>query len=118
MSIVGVGTDVVAQARIEAVHQRFGQRFARRLLTPEERRQRVWTSEALARRWALKEAVAKALGTGIGGLVGFQEIHTDHLPGGMPMVRVDGYADHVFHVSVSDDAVAGVSVAFCTVVRA
>lgn len=114
--LTGIGTDVCALARIEAVWQRFGTRFADRLLTPVERLQKAWDAPALARRWAVKEAVAKALGTGIGAAVGFQDIELTYTPAGMLVCTVRGVANHQIWVSVSDDA--GVAMAFCVVEKA
>ncbi len=65
--IHGVGVDVVRVARIEAGLARFGDRFARRLTTPEEYadyRRAARPAHFLAKRFAAKEAAAKALGTG------------------------------------------------------
>ena len=66
--IYGVGTDLVEIQRIERALERFGERFARRILCePELRRFRVHRKPAayLAKRFAPKEAFTKALGTGI-----------------------------------------------------
>lgn len=65
--IFGVGTDIVMVARIAATWQRFGERFARRILTPHELGSLAAARDPvrfLARRFAAKEAMAKALGTG------------------------------------------------------
>lgn len=67
MSILGIGTDLVEVARIEAIWKRFGMNFARRILTQSELRDLQQTKNPvpfLAKRFAAKEAVAKALGTG------------------------------------------------------
>ncbi len=67
MNIIGIGTDLVAIARIEEIWQRFGQAFAKRILTPEEIKDLAQTRQQvhfLAKRYAAKEAVAKALGVG------------------------------------------------------
>lgn len=112
----GIGVDVCSVERIEKVWKRFGARFLRRVLTPAELGERQWRVAAdaarLARRWAIKEAVAKALGTGIGGVVGFQEIEISHSGKGAPVVKVKGYKGTVM-ASVSDDA--GMVVAFVVV---
>ena len=65
--IFGIGTDVVQLARVERVWERYGERFARRLLLDQE--QQLFKSSSrpvrfLAMRFAAKEAVVKALGTG------------------------------------------------------
>jgi holo-[acyl-carrier protein] synthase len=65
--IFGIGTDVLEIARVERVHQRFGEHFVRRLLLPEELTQLAYTRRPvrfLAMRFAAKEAVVKAMGTG------------------------------------------------------
>lgn len=65
--IFGVGTDIVMVARIAAAWERFGMRFARRILTPHELDALETARDPvryLARRFAAKEAMAKALGTG------------------------------------------------------
>ena len=65
--IVGIGVDIVRVARIEAALHRFGDRIARRLTTPEEYqayRNSPRPAHFLAKRFAAKEAAAKALGTG------------------------------------------------------
>jgi holo-[acyl-carrier protein] synthase len=65
--IFGIGTDLVQVERIEATWRRFGQHFAERLLMPEERalfNPARRPARFLAMRFAAKEAIAKALGTG------------------------------------------------------
>lgn len=65
--IIGLGTDLVGVARISAVYQRQGQRFLDKVYTTEEQAYCLSArdpGERLAARWAAKEAVMKALGTG------------------------------------------------------
>ncbi len=92
--ILGVGTDIVAIPRISAALSRHGDRFAARILRPEEQalfgRQRhaaAW----LAKRFAAKEALAKALGTGIG-RVSWQDFAVLPELGGAPQVHCHGHA--------------------------
>lgn len=112
----GVGVDVCSVARIEKVWKRYGARFLQRVLTPAEMGQRQWKvnvdAARLARRWAIKEAVSKAFGTGIGGVIGFQQIEVTHTDKGAPQVKVWGHQERVM-ASVSDDG--GVVVAFVVV---
>lgn len=111
-----LGTDVCSIVRIEQAWAEHGARFLGRLLTPTEREAMgTPTAEKLARRWALKEAVAKALGTGIGGDVGFQDIEVSHDTRGAPEVAVRGREGLRLHASVSDDA--GVAMAVVLVER-
>jgi holo-[acyl-carrier protein] synthase len=93
--IVGIGVDIAETARVEKLSARFGQRFAQRILTADEllefdRRQR--SSSYLATRFAAKEAVAKALGTGIGEQLGFHSIQIDSDRQGKPLLRFLGSA--------------------------
>lgn len=66
MSPLAAGADLVEVARIEGVIARHGDRFLGRVFTPAERAACAGRPASLAARWAAKEAVAKALGTGIG----------------------------------------------------
>jgi holo-[acyl-carrier protein] synthase len=65
--IFGIGTDVLRTERIAATYERFGDRFSGRLLMEEEQQQFAWTKHPvrfLAMRFAAKEAIVKAMGTG------------------------------------------------------
>jgi holo-[acyl-carrier protein] synthase len=66
--IVGIGSDIVSIERIAGVLERHGERFVKRVLTPPEQARFERTklkASHLAKRWAAKEAFAKAIGTGI-----------------------------------------------------
>lgn len=79
--ILGIGTDIVAVSRIRAVCERRGDRFARRILHAGEwpgYRDAADPARLLARRFAAKEAVAKALGTGFRAGVGPSQIEVVH----------------------------------------
>ena len=74
MAILGLGTDIVEIARIEAVIARSGERLARRVLSDNE--WAIWKTHHqpvrfLAKRFAVKEAAAKAFGTGIRNGLGY-----------------------------------------------
>ena len=92
---LSIGTDIVDIDRIGASLERLGERFAERVLSVEELRQ--WRDKSssvafLARRFAAKEAVSKALGTGIGRGVSFQDIVITHNAQGAPQVQLSGGA--------------------------
>ena len=75
--MIGLGTDLVGIARIRGVFERQGQRFLDRVYTPDEQAYCLAAkdpSERLAARWAAKEAVMKALGTGWTRGVDFRQI--------------------------------------------
>ncbi len=105
--IIGTGIDLVQIPRIEKAIARFGDKFLRRILTENER-QRSTSAAYVARRFATKEAAAKALGTGIGQFAKFHDIETVHDDLGKPSLVLHGAAKEKFphmvsHVSVSDD---------------
>jgi holo-[acyl-carrier protein] synthase len=83
MAILGLGTDIVEIARIEAVIARSGDRLARRVLSDTSGRygQHQQPVRFLAKRFAVKEAAAKALGTGIRNGLAFNqfEVYNDEL---------------------------------------
>lgn len=108
----GVGVDLCEVERIKTVWLKNKKQFEERLLTRGERAgEKKWTAEKLAKRWALKEATAKALGTGIGDRYGFHDIQIGHDAHGRPVVSVQGVED--IQASVSDEA--GMAVAFVVI---
>lgn len=93
--MIALGTDILEVARIEAVLERLGDRFVRRILTLAEREEYQASTQPrrlLAKRFAAKEAVAKALGTGIGNGVSWQDIEIRHDALGGPVVHLTGGA--------------------------
>lgn len=95
MSIKGVGTDLLDQRRIAKVVKRQGARFSERILTVDELV--VWASRDqsvnyLAKRFAAKEAIAKALGTGIAKGISFQQMTITSDEAGKPVVTLSGQA--------------------------
>jgi holo-[acyl-carrier protein] synthase len=93
--ILGVGTDLADIRRIEATLERFGARFRDRVFTEieqakAERRRDV--AATYAKRWAAKEACAKALGTGLRMGVAWREMAVANLHTGQPTMTVTGGA--------------------------
>jgi holo-[acyl-carrier protein] synthase len=83
--------DIIKVDRIRRSIERFGERFARRVLTPAEQRYVRLRPETFAGRWAAKEAVSKVLGLGVRG-IGWRDIEVERLPTGQPSVRLRGRA--------------------------
>ena len=93
MNIVGIGTDIVQLARIETVVSKHGDRFAERILHVNELKIYEAHSQPisyLAKRFAAKEAVSKALGTGIGKHVRLTEIEISNDKYGKPFLEYYG----------------------------
>jgi holo-[acyl-carrier protein] synthase len=93
--VIAIGTDILEIKRIDEVLSRLGDRFVRRILTEQEQaeyRDSGQPARLLAKRFAAKEAIAKALGTGIGRGVSWQDIQVEHNDSGAPLVRLSGGA--------------------------
>ena len=93
--IIGIGTDLVLLSRIEAVMERQGERFAQRILTPAELqrfRSHSQSARYLAKRYAAKEAILKALGTGLAKGMSWQHMQIDNDAQGAPFVTLSGVA--------------------------
>lgn len=94
-SVAGIGTDLLDSGRIVQAFNRHGERFVQRILTPAEQqlyRQRADGLNFLAKQYAAKEALAKALGTGIAKGVGFQQLEIVRDEQGAPVVTLSGAA--------------------------
>ena len=87
--ILGVGIDIIEVARIQASYEKFGERFLHRILHPKEiaycLSHRV-PGPFLAARFAAKEAISKAFGTGIGAQLGWQDMEVGRKETGEPFV--------------------------------
>ncbi len=95
--ILGLGSDICDIRRVERALERFGERFIARVFTPIERAKAERRSGAnragtYAKRFAAKEACAKALGTGFARGVFMSELGVVNLPGGQPTLRLAGGA--------------------------
>ncbi len=116
--ILGIGSDLCDIRRIERSLTRFGDRFTHRIFTEGERarsERRAQRAASYARRFAAKEACAKALGTGMRHGVFWRDMEVVNLPGGRPTMRLTGGAlerlrsmtptghEAVVHVSLTDD---------------
>jgi holo-[acyl-carrier protein] synthase len=93
--ILGVGSDLVDVRRIERVIERHGDRFLLRVFTETERAKadrRAARTETYAKRFAAKEACAKALGTGFRAGVFWRDLGVVNLPSGRPTMKLTGGA--------------------------
>lgn len=89
--MLGIGTDIIAIDRVEAVYTRLGERFVARILAPQERSSGM-TGRQLAKAFCAKEAVVKALGTGFRMGIGWHDIVIGRNTLGAPTVVLHGAA--------------------------
>jgi holo-[acyl-carrier protein] synthase len=120
--IVGIGIDLVEVSRIETIWKKYGHRFVARILLPDE----ISYCEShrnppafIAARFAAKEAVSKAFGTGIGQSIGWHDIEVRHKESGEPYVVLHGKGQELFvgrkanvlHLSLTHTATNSAAVA-------
>lgn len=112
--IFGIGTDIVRVERIQQDLDRYGNRFAERILTANELQEfhrNAAKANFLARRFAAKEAAVKALGTGFSNGVLLHDIEVAHDAQGKPLLQFHGRAREllqeksivVAHISLADE---------------
>jgi holo-[acyl-carrier protein] synthase len=93
--ILGIGSDLIDIRRVEKSIARYGERFLDRVFTPVERAKsdrRAQRGASYAKRFAAKEACAKALGTGLRNGVFWRDMGVINHPGGKPGLRLTGGA--------------------------
>jgi holo-[acyl-carrier protein] synthase len=116
--IIGIGSDLIDIRRIEKTLERHGQRFINRVYTPVEQaksERRKQRAASYAKRFAAKEACAKALGTGLSQGVFWRDMGVVNLPSGAPTMHLtngaarrlsaivpSGYTPRI-HVTITDD---------------
>lgn len=112
--ILGIGTDILEIKRIRLAHKKWGERISRKILTEFEQTRLAKSSDKerfLARRFCAKEAISKALGTGMKSGVSFPQIEIRHDVRGAPIVKLSGEAHKCYtakgaskiSVSISDE---------------
>ena len=116
--IIGIGSDMIDIRRIEKTIERYGDRFLDRIFTEAERLKsdrRATRAASYAKRFAAKEACAKALGTGLNHGVFWRDMGVINLPSGQPTMMLSGGAaerlqrllpaNHVaqIHLTITDD---------------
>ncbi|MCC8371657.1 MAG: holo-ACP synthase [Rickettsia endosymbiont of Pseudomimeciton antennatum] len=131
--IIGIGTDIVQIPRIERILSLYGQRFIDRILSKEEVQKLTSLSRDqhgyfLAKRFAAKEAVSKALGVGIGRKLRFKDISVLNDTLGKPFVCIcypenlnkfgqnlgHNFGQIKIHLSISDDYPTSIAFAVIT----
>ncbi len=93
--IIGLGSDLIDIRRVEKSIERFGDRFLNRIFTEVEKTKsdkRNQRAASYAKRFAAKEACAKALGTGLNRGVYWRDMGVVNLPGGKPTMKLTGGA--------------------------
>lgn len=116
--IIGIGSDLIDIRRVEKALERHGDRFRNRVYTEIEQAKsegRKMRAASYAKRFAAKEACAKALGTGIAQGVFWRDMGVVNLPSGKPTMRLTGgAAEHLqklipsgmraaIHLTITDD---------------
>lgn len=119
MAIAGIGTDLLYLHRIEEVFERFGERFVKRILGPQEQekfharfaRDSRRGIRFLATRFAAKEAFSKAVGLGIRSPMAWSRVQIVNAPSGKPMILLSdplkSWYEEKFgnvHVSLTDES--------------
>lgn len=115
---IAVGIDIIEVERVRKVFEKHGERFLQRVFTEAEIRQCRGKVTRLAGRFAAKEAISKALGTGLHG-VAWREMEIVQIRSGRPTVRLHGKARaraellgiSAFDVSIADLAQFSIAVA-------
>ena len=113
MPVVGLGIDIVSIKRIEKVLSNNKSKFLLKILHKKENKVKL-TARSVAKKFAAKEAFAKALGTGIGKTINFNEIYINHSKNGAPKIKLDKNVEKrilvklrlkkiKFFLSISDD---------------
>jgi holo-[acyl-carrier protein] synthase len=125
VSTIGIGVDMVDKKRIATLYDRYGQKFARRILSRNELEdyQNVKDKVSfLAKRFSAKEAISKVLGTGIGQGIRLSELSVDHDIHGKPLAVLSGRALEIMRdrqidsilISTSDEKEQAISFAVGT----
>jgi holo-[acyl-carrier protein] synthase len=97
--ILGTGIDIIEVKRIAASYEKFGERFVNRILLPGEIAyclSHKMPGPFLAARFAAKEAISKAFGTGIGAALGWQDMEIRRKESGEPFVVLHGKGEQLF----------------------
>ena len=112
--IVGIGTDIIETSRISNLLKKHDESFAKRILSAQELKiyqQQMLKDKFIAKKWAAKEAVSKALGTGFTQGVSFVDMTIEHTKQGKPLIVLTGKTKQIadqlgikkWSISISDE---------------
>ena len=110
--ILGIGIDIIEVARITASLEKFGQRFGERILLPDESAYCLAHKNPapfVAARFAAKEAISKAFGTGIGAQLGWRDMEIAHKESGEPFVILHGKGKELFEARGAKQLLVSIS---------
>lgn len=103
MSVYGIGTDIIEIKRISNMSGKARQALQAKVLLPPETQGRTVDDAFLAKRFAAKEAISKAYGTGIGEKLAFHDIEVTSTPLGQPIARILHRPDLNVLISIADE---------------
>jgi len=115
---LATGVDLIEIERVEKAIERHGQRFLSRIFTLVELEECGGKLDSLAARFAAKEAVAKAFGTGLGKDIYFKDIEVQNMPSGQPMIKLSAKVQDLliqkgsFDLKISLSGIKDFAVAF------
>lgn len=110
--ILGIGIDIIEVHRISASLERFGERFGQRILSDAEMKyclSHKHPAPFVAARFAAKEAISKAFGTGIGAQLGWQDMEIAHKDSGEPFVILHGKGKKLFEARKGKQVLVSIS---------
>lgn len=121
MASIGLGSDIVEVDRVEASITRYGKRFLNRIYTPLEQQYCLKHRDAgrhFAGRFAAKEAIVKALGTGFSQGISWLDFEIENAPNGKPIVTLsekakEAYSDPKIELTISHCRTYAMAVAIC-----
>ena len=114
MSVIGLGVDIVNIKRIEKILLSNKKKFLSKIFYSKKKNIKRFSADSIAKKFAAKEAFAKAIGTGIGKTINFNEIYIDHNKNGAPKIKLEKNVEKRilvklklkkinFFLSISDD---------------
>jgi len=128
MNVIGLGTDIVNINRIKKIYSKYGNQFLNKILTESEKKSekklsRFKNVSAIAKRFAAKEAISKAIGYGFSNGIHFKDIEIYNDESGKPYANLNGKAKTIVNkisknynifLTLSDDKPWAVATALIT----